>query len=313
MIWAVSTYFQVPMGHMEIACDGKSTLQQAQWPEDFINTQYPHYDLILANQSIRKLTTWEWPWRHVKGHQDDMGGPLDDWAQLNIQMDADAKKHWLDTHNSGLRRDQNIWGEPWRVWLDKKKVTSQLLRVLQEFCSSQRAAVYWRSKVRVGGNFDVVDWEAIGGAMKRIPMTRHTRISKHVTGFCATGNNMLRRKARPSAQCPRCPLEESPEHVWRCQGAEAASVWTKSLGNLKQWLQENSTHPEMTKAIIDYMDGWRNSRNTMINISQSWMFPAIRDQEMLGWRNLLEGIPAKSWQEAQKIYFMRIGSRRLPK
>jgi hypothetical protein len=85
------------------------------------------------------------------------------------------------------------------------------------------------------------------------------------------------------------------------------------LGNLKQWLQENSTHPEMTKAIIDYMDGWRNSRNTMINISQSWMFPAIRDQEMLGWRNLLEGIPAKSWQEAQKIYFMRIGSRRLPK
>jgi hypothetical protein len=69
----------------------------------------------------------------------------------------------------------------------------------------------------------------------------------------------------------------------------------------------------MTKAIIEYLDGWRNSRNTMINISQSWIFPAIMDQEMLGWRNLLEGLPTKSRQEAQKIYFSRTGSLRSPK
>jgi hypothetical protein len=168
MIWAVSTYFQVPTGQMEIACDGKSALQQAQWPEDFINTQYPHYDLILAIQSIRKLTNWEWSWRHVKGHQDDTGGPLDDWAQLNIQMDSDAKKHWLDTHNSGSSREQKIWGEPWRVWTGQK-VTSQLSRVLQEFCSSQPAAAYWRSKARVGEHFDLVDWDAIGGALETSP------------------------------------------------------------------------------------------------------------------------------------------------
>jgi hypothetical protein len=155
---------------MEIACDGKSALQQAQWPKDFINTQYPHYDLILAIRSIRKLTQWKWSWRHVKGHQDAMGGPLDDWAQLNIQMDVAAKKHWSDTHNSGSGRDHSIWGEPWRVWLETKKVTSQLSRVLKEYCSSQRAADYWRSKARVMEQFDEVDWEAIGGAMKRTPM-----------------------------------------------------------------------------------------------------------------------------------------------
>jgi hypothetical protein len=312
MIWAVSTYFNVPSGHMEIACDGKSALQQAQWPEDFINTQYPHFDLILAIRSIRQLTKWKWSWRHVKGHQDDTGGPLDEWAQLNIQMDSYAKQHWLDTQNLELSREQKLWGEPWRVWTGQK-VTSHLSRALQEFCSSQPAAAYWRSKARVGELFNLVDWDAIGGAMKQVPMNRRTWISKHVTGFCATGHNMFRRKARPSAQCPRCPLDESPEHVWTCQGAEATSVWKKSLGNLKQWLQENSTHPEMTKAIIEYLDGWRNSRNTLTNISQSWIFPAIKDQEKLGWRNFLEGLPTMSWQEAQKTYFLRIGSRRSPK
>jgi hypothetical protein len=69
----------------------------------------------------------------------------------------------------------------------------------------------------------------------------------------------------------------------------------------------------MTKAIIEYLDGWRNSRNTLINISQSWILPAIKDQEKLGWRNFLEGLPTRYWQEAQKIYFLRIGSRRSPK
>jgi hypothetical protein len=69
----------------------------------------------------------------------------------------------------------------------------------------------------------------------------------------------------------------------------------------------------MTNAIIEYLDGWRHSRNTTIKISQSWIFPAIMDQEKLGWRNFLEGLPTKSWQEAQKIYFLRIGSLRSPK
>jgi hypothetical protein len=125
---------------------------------------------------------WRWSWHHVKGHQDNTGGPLDDWAQLNIQMDSDAKKHWLNTHNSESSQEHKIWGEPWRVWTDKK-VTSQLSRVLQDFCSSQPAAAYWRSKARVGEQFDLVDWDAIGGAMKRVPMNRRTWISKHVSGL----------------------------------------------------------------------------------------------------------------------------------
>jgi hypothetical protein len=308
----VCEYFKLKRGHIEVACDGKSALLQAQWSEDFINTQIPHYDIILAIRLTRQRTKWNWSWRHVKGHQDDTGAPLDFWAQRNIQMDSDAKQHWADTHNSATPF-QKIWGEPWRVWLGSKKISSTLSRTLQNFCSEQPATKYWRSKTRIGERLDAVDWDAIGGAMKAVPINRQIWITKHVTGFCATGNNMLRRKIRATAQCPRCSHDETPEHVWKCQGADANDIWDKSLSSLKSWLQENYTHPEMSAAIIEYLDSWRNDRSPNLRIFQAWIEPAVSHQSVLGWRNLLEGIPSKYWQETQQLYFSRIGSARSPR
>jgi hypothetical protein len=310
--WALCEFFNVKHGHIELACDGKSALHQAQWSEDFINTQHPHYDLILAIRVIRQRTMWNWSWRHVKGHQDDTGVPLDFWAQLNVQMDSDAKQHWDETHTSATP-SQKIWGEPWRVWLGSNKITSSLSRILQNFCSEQPATKYWRSKPHIGERFDAVDWDVIGGAMKTVPLNRQIWIAKHVTGFCATGNNMLRRKIRTTAQCPRCLHDETPEHVWKCQDAEANATWENSLNSLKCWLQENSTHPEMSAAIIEYLDSWRNDRPPNLHIFQAWIKLAVMHQSVLGWRNLLEGIPSKHWQETQQVYFSRIGSARSPK
>jgi hypothetical protein len=251
--WAVCEFFNIPHGQIELACDGKSALYQAQWSEDFISTQHPHYDLILAIRVTRQCTKWNWLWRHVKGHQDETGVPLDFWETLNVQMDSDAKQHWAETHHS-VTPSQKIWGEPWRVWLGPQKATSSLSVTLQNFCSEQSASKYWRSKPHIGDRFELVDWEAIGGAMKLVPLNRQIWISKHVTGFCATGHNMFRRKIRTTAQCPRCRDDETPEHVWKCQGAAANTTWATSLCSLKSWLQENHTHPEMSMAIIEYLD-----------------------------------------------------------
>jgi hypothetical protein len=310
--WVLSEFFGIKKGTIEVACDGKSALQQAQWSEDFINTNYPHYDMILAIRSIRLLTQWTWSWRHVKGHQDDTGTELDYWAQLNMEMDTDAKRHWEETQ-SVATPVQRIWGEPWSIWLGSKKITSKLLHNLYEHCSSQPAQEYWHSKSCIRTNFDLIDWEIIGGAMKQATLNRQIWISKHVTGFCATGNNMLRRKVRTSAQCPRCKHDKTPEHVWTCQGADMNAIWDKSLKYLKSWLLENLTHPEMVKVIIEHLDSWWNDTPPTTYISQAWMWSVFSDQSLLGWRNMLEGFPSTSWQITQKIYFERIGSARSPK
>jgi hypothetical protein len=66
-------------------------------------------------------------------------------------------------------------------------------------------------------------------------------------------------------------------------------------------------------AIIKYLDSWRNDRPPNFRTFQAWIEPAITHQSKLGWRNLLEGIPSKQWQETQRVYFSRIGSARSPK
>jgi hypothetical protein len=309
--WAVCAFYNLDAGQIELACDGKSALQQAQWQEDFINTSSPHYDLILAIRSIRNISHWTWSWRHVKGHQDSTGAELDFWAWLNIQMDSNAKQHWSDKHAS--TPPNKVWGEPWRVWLGNKKIASNLSRNLQDYCLAKPALAYWQEKPRIGDQLQNVDWDVIGGAMKQVSLSRQIWISKHVTGFCATGNNMLRRKARSTAQCPRCRYDETPEHVWTCRGSDAPIIWEKSLTRLKDWLQENSTHPEMSKAIIAYLEGWRNGQQESVRISQEWIGQAFSNQSTLGWRNFLEGFLHTSWQATQKIYFARIGSARSPK
>jgi hypothetical protein len=309
--WALHKFFHLESGYIEVACDGKSALQQAQWSEDFINTRYPHYDLILAIRAIRNLSNWKWAWRHVKGHQDSAGGELDFGAKLNVQMDCEAKQHWSNTYGSDS--PIHIWGEPWRVWAGSKKITSELGRHIKEYCSSQPAENYWRGKPRISDQFELVDWESIGGAMQQILMSRRIWISKQVSGFCATGNTMVRRKVRSMARCPRCEDDETPEHVMRCRGSDASVIWDRALRKLKCWLQENATHPEMSNAIIEHLAGWRNDVPVGTRISQEWIQQAFAGQSMLGWRNLLEGFIHISWRQIQQKYFARIGSARSPK
>lgn len=308
--WAMCKYYQSATGQMEIACDGKSALLQAQWSEDFVNPNIPHYDIILAIRSVRKLTNWKWTWRHVKGHQDSRGGEIDFWAGMNIHMDSLAKEHWNNCHDQ-LVQDHQIWGEPWQIWLGSEKVVSTLGTRLTQFCTSQQAAEYWKGKPRIGSNFAAVDWQAIGGAIRSLPLSHRIWITKHVTGFAATGVNMFRRKARPSAQCPRCSFEEDSEHVLKCCGQDSDAVWEKSLKKMKEWLLE-STHPGISESIINYLNGWRNDTQPTLHPSM-WFYSAFTGQNVIGWRNFLEGFICNEWQLTQQNYFLRVGSRRSPR
>jgi hypothetical protein len=124
---------------------------------------------------------------------------------------------------------------------------------------------------------------------------------------------MVRRKARSTAQCPRCDDDETPDHVMRCRGSDASVIWDRALRKLKCWLQENATHPEMSNAIIEYLAGWRNDVPVGTRILQKRIQQAFAGQSTLRWHNLLEGFIHISWRQTQQKYFARIGSARSPK
>jgi len=71
---------------------------------------------------------------------------------------------------------------------------------------------------------------------------------KQASGRSSTGTEMVRRKARLSAACPRCPEPfETALHVLQCPGAQER--WNASLDKLRKWLTHTTSAP-VTKLLI---------------------------------------------------------------
>jgi len=117
-------YLDVQEGNVQIGCDGLSALQHVFEREPFLPTDFPDYDLLGAIYHLRKISKVTWSHRHVKGHQDDHSTELDQWASLNVQMDAQAKSFLPQA--SWSPRHYDIEGEPWQLWIQGSKITKEV-------------------------------------------------------------------------------------------------------------------------------------------------------------------------------------------
>jgi hypothetical protein len=137
-------YFDVQEGNVQIGCDGLSALQHAFEREPFLPTDFPDYDLLGAIYHLRKISKVTWSHRHVKGHQDDHSTELDQWASLNVQMDAQAKSFLPQA--SWSPRHYDIEGEPWQLWIQGSKITKEVQTQLYAAVYSSTSEAYWVSK-----------------------------------------------------------------------------------------------------------------------------------------------------------------------
>jgi hypothetical protein len=292
-----------------VGCDGASALQQASKRVDFINPNERQFDLIMAIRQVIATTDWEWQWTHVKGHQDDLKASeeLDQWSRWNIAMDMAAKRYWADTVSQHI--SPALFGEPWPTIISTKKITSNLRIELREACTFGPAIRHWERKQRFGSlTASNIDWEALGAAMVASPGNKQRWISKTLSGFCATGSMMQRRKERSTDECPRCGLSENVEHIWRCQQG-TSELWDKSLKSLEEWLGSNSTHPDMIRIITEGLNRWRAGEDTACMTSTiPWLQEVIKKQEACGWRNFFEGMLVLDWRKAVDSHMLRIRS-----
>jgi hypothetical protein len=296
-------------GEITIGCDGISALRQVAKNEDFIDPNLPHYDLILATRVVLSRTSWKSNWFHVKGHQDDSKPveELDLPSQLNIRMDAMAKQHWKET--VGVCIDPDLAGEPWTVRLAGRKVTSRLREQVRLSCLQGSALGYWQNKSRFRtASTANIDWEVFGAALKACPPGMQRWVSKTVTGFCATGVNMKRRKERDSDECPRCHDTEEVEHIWTCKEHSATDLWNRSVAKLQEWLNANQISPEVSRQICVGLQEWRTGQPSTWTSEVPWVKGVLEQQKTLGWRNFFEGFLAREWRAALDAFLLRIGS-----
>jgi hypothetical protein len=140
--------------------------------------------------------------------------------------------------------------------------------------------------------------------MKAATRTRRQWVTKHGSGFCATGKMMKLWGKRATAKCPRCDQEEDATHVRKCTGNGADEVWMKSMERLKQEMIQASTLPNLIEVLCDQLTAWRNDVAPTVPISNVLLGlrATIAEQDNVGWQAMLEGLPVVGWAEVQQRY-----------
>ena len=100
----------------------------------------------------------------------------------------------------------------------------------------------------------------------------------------------------------------------KCSGHGADQVFEASISTLEKHLTKEKTHPELQEAILQCLKKWRRGQRIL---PFEFSYPvrlAVREQNKIGWLDLLEGRATKQWQIIQKQYYednnMRKSSRR---
>ena len=118
-------------------------------------------------------------------------------------------------------------------------------------------------------------------------------------------------KKQSHSRCPRCGLDgEDTTHVLVCTAQGATAKWEENMVNLREHLTSVDTQEELQRALMFRLSQFRRQ---LPLTNQAWSpttLDLIQDQDTIGWKNLLEGLPSRKWLIVQQRHYKRIGSKR---
>jgi hypothetical protein len=225
--------FHLPEVYLSIACDGKGALQRLFSQDRPASITDSQWDMVLLAQDLlRAMPGLTLCWRHVKGHQDDnKTAELDQWAQLNIEMDLCAKRS--RTSIDHIPYIPSLASQ-WTILINTEVVPTNVLDNLRFHCLAPPAFAYWTEHDKLGsGSALAVHWQALGLAMREMDHYRRRFVTKHSSGWCGVGTKLKLWKFEDSDLCPRCSAPaETALHVWVCPDESTSTLWRKKISTL---------------------------------------------------------------------------------
>ena len=191
---------------------------------------------------------------HVKAHQDDKQdyGKLPREAQLNCQMDYLAKTAILQAPEDHSKQTKCFPLEPVCVFLGKNKVTSDKGERVRFWVQRQMARTrFHEAKILFTHSFDLVDWDMVYSALRRVPRMFQIWACKQVMDIApANGNRPWERSLCPL--CPSCAqVPETCSHVLFCNSEGRVDTLMKSIDLLSHWMVDADTDPDLKECIIE--------------------------------------------------------------
>jgi hypothetical protein len=297
-------------GLVTIMCDNISALKHSLSISQHPNiSKLPDFDLIQAIRYYMHSDT-TYMWRLVKGHQPANTDSPNLETYLNNVVDhlARSRRLSIESMNPDKLCEPVIPHELWSVTIHQKKIHSNLDEFIYEHTSAVMMRAFWHKQHRIDKNvFDDVSWDAVHLAMRSVPSSRRRWITKHVSGECGVYSVLVKRGMTTSSACRRCGEEETTHHVWQCQHSSSTKLWESSIEDLRACMSEHSTDPTIVSDMCNGLLSWQHQRFRLLGEDTIGS-----NQDIIGWKNVLEGCLSKSWLETQTAYLLSTKSTQNP-
>jgi hypothetical protein len=201
--------------------------------------------------------------------------------------------------------------EGWYCSLDGIKTTTGPADQIRHYIYSRLLREHLHSKNRLHRDyFELIDWRAAGAAGKTAPPLFRLWITKHVSGWCATGRKMKLWKFWDNDRCPCCQApNETTQHLLICPSPGQRSVWDEAVKGFDAWMTAVDTAPDIAHCFRNALRSCSPDHPFMAYASQS-IFDAATEQDNIGWFNFMEGRISRQWGIAQAEHYASRGSQR---
>lgn len=312
-------HFQMGQVSVEICCDNEVALKEAQGRKQRISAGRKCADVF---RGIRKLTQntqlikWKYTW--VKAHMDDIleWSELSREQQLNVMCDELAKRAAEDAINTNGKRHHPseptlLPHEHIAVYVNNYKQTTDPAESIRYSRSKQLARIFLTTEIGWSTQqFDLVDWDSLHKCLRSKPDGFKTWLAKQHSNFCATRLQMKRWYGADESSCPSCGApDERAEHLCKCRCTDRRKLLIECTTDLVRWMSiGDNTHPDLITWVEQYILG-QSKFPTVFDYPTSTLKNLIKEQNIIGWRNFMEGRISKQFLRVQFCHLIHANSR----
>ena len=317
---AVEEFYETVASGNQICCDNKGALYTFGKKSKRVPKGRSNSDIHRVIRTINSRMKSKYIQNHVKAHQDDHAllRNLTFEAQLNCICDHLAKHALSSYHNNladsdtrapRLPVESRLPLEAARIYVDGEKQTTDVGKGLSYAMGRASARQYFSTKKKSPiptEIFDLIDFRAIQLALRDKPQMYHVWYAKQTSGWCATGSKLAQWDPEADSRCPNCfGLNEDAGHLMHCPSVHRTALFNKTITELKEWMDENGTHPALTKIVTLYLrERGRRKLSALLNIPAEFA-QLCREQDQIGWRQFTEGRISTQFREIQER-FLRV-------
>ncbi len=233
--------------------------------------------------------------------------------QLNCMCDALAK----DALQQGIRdkyRDHTntLPREKAAAYFEDGKATSDPAEIIRMALGKQQAKKFLiNEKNWSPTQFEEVAWNELHDTLHSKPVAFRIWLSKQHSDFCATGVQMKRCKMATDDRCPSCwRRKERASHLCICPSEARTSLLEESVRELERWMRHNdNTHSEILYWVPKYIRARGRIPFSSLGAMSTHMTKLARSQDLIGWRNFLEGRVSRCFAEIQDKHLPTSESR----